>query len=301
MPNYICEIFEHSCRPGSIQSIPVILLLTGCERPDLIDLKPGGPVAHSIDELFWLTLALMALVLAVVFVLTIWVVTRYRASGQPADYDPHWQGPAWLEWLIWMFPASIVAVLAWATWINTHKLDPYRPLHSRVDPIEIQAVALDWKWLFIYPEQRVASVNQVAFPVHRPVVFKITSATVMNSFFIPRLAGQIYAMAGMETQLHLLADRTGRYFGENSQYSGKGFPYQNFEALVLNKQDFSDWLDRVKRSPSILDSEQFQQLAKPSIKDDVKYYGDANHGLFKRIIDQFDAGKKHAAALTGEN
>lgn len=274
-------------------SIPFVLMLvfsTGCQASNLSDLQPAGPVTHSIDELFWLALSLMMLVLIPVFALTIWVVVKFRASRYQTGAAPEWREPAWLEWLIWLFPAFIVACLAYYTWIYTHRLDPYQPLRGAAEPIEIQVVALNWKWLFIYPGQQIATVNQVAFPAGQPVSFRITSATVMNSFFIPRLAGQIYAMPGMETRLHVLADQTGRFFGENSQYSGQGFPFQNFEAIAFSEGDFKQWIDRVKRSAVALDMNRYRQLAKPQVLRQTSYYASVTPGLFDRIIAQFAGG-----------
>ncbi len=267
--------------------IVVCLALSGCQNFHVRDLSPVGPIAQSIDELFWLALSLMALILVPVFALTIWVTTRYRESCQPSDYDSNWHEPPWLEWLIWLLPSVIVLCLAWVTWIYTHRLDPYRPLPGKTDPIEIQVVALDWKWLFIYPKENIATVNQVAFPIKRPVVFKITSGTVMNSFFIPRLAGQIYAMAGMETQLHLVADQAGHYFGENSQYSGKGFPYQYFSALALSENEFEQWLIQAQKAPMTMNFPQYELLAKPSMKNEVKYYGSVTPDLFAQVMALF--------------
>ena len=276
-----------------------LLTLTGCSSTYFMDLSPSGPVSRSIDDLFWLTIALMSLVIIPVFVLTFWIVNRYRASKQHPEISyGEWHEPMWLEWLIWLFPAFIVVCLSVVTWVSTHRLDPYRPLTSAAKPVEIQAVALDWKWLFIYPEQKIASVNQVAFPVNRPINFRITSGTVMNSFFIPSLAGQIYAMAGMETQMHLLADKTGSYFGQNSQYSGQGFPFQYFQAIAVTDTEFKQWLAKAKHSGETLDMKQYQELAKPSIRDKVEYFGSAESGLFGRIIDQFSAhGNENTLAI----
>lgn len=262
----------------------------------LLDLNPAGPVTHSIDELFWITGGLMLLVLIPVFVMTVWFAWRYRAANRKARYEPDWEGSAKIEWVIWTVPALIVLILAGLTWVYTHQLDPYKPLpaEASVKPLEIDVVALDWKWLFIYPEQQVASINELAMPVNRPVDFHITSATVMNSFFIPRLAGQIYAMAGMETRLHLMADKPGRYFGENTQYSGRGFPYQNFTALALPQTEFDAWLSRARQSGKTLDMDTFKQLTQPTARDPVSYYAGVTPGLFMKVMMQFDGPPAYA-------
>lgn len=256
----------------------------------MLDLEPAGPVARTIDELLGITGGLMLLVLIPVFVMTVWFAWRYRASNRKARYEPDWKGSTRIEWVIWTVPALIVLILAGLTWVYTHELNPYKPLpaEASVKPLEIQVVALDWKWLFIYPEQQVASINEVALPVNRPVDFHITSATVMNSFFIPRLGGQIYAMAGMETRLHLLANKPGQYFGENTQYSGRGFPYQNFTALALPDRDFNTWVSKAKQSGKTLDMPRFEQLTQPTARDPVSYYAGVTPGLFKQVMMQFD-------------
>ena len=183
------------------------------------------------------------------------------------------------------------------TWIYTHQLDPYKPQVSTAPPLVIQVIALDWKWLFIYPEQNIAVVNELTIPVNRPVIFKITSNTVMNSFFIPRLGGQIYAMAGMETQLHLIADKPGRYFGENIQYSGRGFPYQNFETIATTQQDFDTWVKKAGQSSIKLDPAHFNELSKPSVRHPVVYYGSVSPNLFKQVIDQFKGGPRDLSTV----
>ena len=228
--------------------IVLTISLGGCHSAPFVDLEPSGPITRSIDDLFWVTVAFMSIVMIPVFTMTAWFIWKYRSSNTKAEYAPNWDSSLRLEWIVWLFPAIIIVILACMSWIYTHRLDPYKPLDSALPPLEIQVVALDWKWLFIYPEQNIAAVNELAMPVNRPVRFKITSNTVMNSFFIPRLGGQIYAMAGMETQLHLIADIPGRYFGENIQYSGNGFSYQNFQANATTPQGFDDWVAKARQS-----------------------------------------------------
>jgi cytochrome o ubiquinol oxidase subunit 2 len=263
------------------------LNLNGCNLNNFSDIEPSGPVARSIDDLFWVTIALMSIVMIPVFSMTAWFIWKYRATNSKATYSPNWDSSIWLEWVVWLFPALIIVILASMTWINTHRLDPYKPLVSALPPLEIQVIALDWKWLFIYPEQNIAMVNELTIPINRPIAFKITSNTVMNSFFIPRLGGQIYAMAGMETQLHLIADKPGSYFGENIQYSGRGFSYQNFEAIASTQQDFDSWVKKAKKSQQTLNLKHFNELVKPSVKDPVTFYSAVTPDLFKQVMNSF--------------
>lgn len=263
---------------------------------DLIDLEPAGPVSHTINELLVVTGGLMLLVLIPVFVMTVWFAWYYRASNRKARYEPNWSESAKIEWLVWALPTVIVLVLTGLTWIYTHKLDPYKPLTvaGDVKPLNIQVVALDWKWLFIYPEQHVASINEVAFPAKRPVVFHLTSATVMNSFFIPRLAGQLYAMAGMETRLNLMADQSGQYYGENTQYSGRGFPFQHFSALALTPPRFDAWVEKARQSGKTLDMAELQHLAYPTAREPVSYYAQTTPGLFGQVMQRMMQSKGQA-------
>jgi len=275
-------------------ALPFVLIigLDSCKLNNLRDLEPSGPVTRSIDELFWITVALMSIIIIPVFSMTASFIWKYRASNSKALYAPGQDSPAWLEWVVWLFPALIVLILTIMTWIYTHRLDPHKPQESSTPPLVIQVIALDWKWLFIYPEQNIAVVNELTLPVNRPIAFKITSNTVMNSFFIPRLGGQIYAMAGMETQLNLIADKPGRYFGENIQYSGQGFPYQNFETYATTQPDFDIWLMKARQSSIKLDPVHFNELSKPSVSHPVVYYGSVSPDLFKLVIDQFIGGQR---------
>lgn len=233
----------------------------------------------------------MSLVMIPVFGMTAWFTWKYRASNTKAAYSPDWDGSTVLEWLVWLFPGLIIAILAGMTWVYSHKLDSSRPLDPAIPALEIQVIALDWKWLFVYPQQNIAVVNQLTIPVGQPVAFKITSNTVMNAFFIPRLGGQINAMAGMETHLHLIADEPGRYFGENIQYSGRGFPFQHFVVHAASLQDFDAWIAKAKQASLPLDWHQFNELAKPTVKEPIAYFAPVAPLLFKQVLDQF----KHPA------
>lgn len=269
----------------------IIIGLNSCTLNNLRDLEPTGPITRTIDDLFWITVALMSLIIVPVISMTGWFIWKFRASNSKASHAPNWDASYQLEWVVWLFPVLIVLILGILSWIYTHRLDPYKPQAFAVPPLEVQVIALDWKWLFIYPEQNIAVVNELVVPVNRPIALKITSDTVMNAFFIPRLGGQIYAMAGMETQLHLIADKPGRYFGENIQYSGLGFPYQNFETHVTTQQDFDAWIKKAGQSSQKLDLAQFNELAKASVKHPVVYYASVSPDLFKHVIDGFTDGQ----------
>lgn len=193
------------------------LLAGACDLRRAAVLDPKGPVALAERDLLFDAFSVMMIVIVPVIILTLWFAWRYRASNTNAQYAPAWANSAKIDAVVWLIPAAIVIALGVLLWRSTYKLDPYRPLEAAGAPLEVQVVAQDWKWLFIYPEQGIAVVNQLAFPAGRPVSLRITSDTVMNSFYVPQLAGQIYAMAGMQTRLQLLADQPGKFVGRNSQ------------------------------------------------------------------------------------
>jgi len=257
------------------------LLLSGCQWAVL---DPKGPIGLQERSLIITATVLMLIVVVPVIALILIFAWRYRASNEKAEYRPDWSHSNRIEAVVWLIPCLIVGSLAVITWRSSHSLDPYRPLDSKVQPIRIDAVALDWKWLFIYPQQKVATVNEVAFPANVPVEFHITSATVMNAFFIPQLGSQIYAMAGMQTQLHLLASQPGTYQGLSSNYSGDGFSGMTFKAHALSQQGFDAWVAKVKASPQALGAADYEQLARPSEHNPVAYYSQVQPDLFAEII-----------------
>jgi cytochrome o ubiquinol oxidase subunit II len=270
------------------------LVLAGCATSYAPILDPQGPIALDQRNIMFRAFAIMMIVVLPVFVLAGVFLWRYRASNARARYQPEWESNR-IDALTWIVPALIWVTLAFHVWVFTHEFDPYKPLDPSVKPLEVQAVAQDWKWLFIYPEQGIASVNEVAFPAGRPVTFRITSDTVMNAFFIPALGSQIYAMAGMQTQLNLLADEPGEYRGRNTQYSGDGFPDQHFAALSMTEGDFDAWVAKVKASGQGLDQSAYEALAKPSSKHPVTYYATVEPDLFDRIIASYDSGMAMSA------
>ena len=257
------------------------LLLSGCQWAVL---DPKGPIGLEERSIILTATVLMLIVVVPVVALTLFFAWRYRASNEKAEYRPNWSHSNKIEAVVWLIPCIIVTTLGVIAWRSSHTLDPYRPLASNVKPIRIDAVALDWKWLFIYPDQKVATVNEVAFPANVPVEFHITSATVMNAFFIPQLGSQIYAMEGMETQLHLLANAPGTYQGLSSNYSGDGFSGMTFKAIALPPQQFDAWLAKVAASPQTLSADVYTQLAKPSESNPVAYYSQVQPHLFADIV-----------------
>lgn len=258
------------------------LLLGGCGALDRGFLSPGGPVASATRHEFLMVCLVMLFVIGPVLMLTPLIAWHYRLANTRSAYRPQW-GFSWLlEGLIWIPPSLIVVGLAIFLWRDTHRLDPYKPLPGR--PIEIEAVALDWKWLFIYPAQDVATVNRLVIPAGQPVHLSLTSGTVMQSIMIPRLAGQIYAMAGMRTQLNFAADAPGSFWGENTQFNGIGFQNQKFDVSALDAGGFAHWLAETKAQPNRLDPAEYETLSRRSTLPHPLSFGAVDPGLFDRIV-----------------
>lgn len=278
---------------------PVLaVLLSGCQGGIL---DPKGQVAADEKSLIITATLLMLLVVIPVIVMTFLFAWKYRASNKDAIYTPKWSHSNKIEAVVWIIPIIIVACLAVVTWNTTHKLDPYRPLDSDKKPINVQVVALNWKWLFIYPDLNIASVNQLAFPKNVPVNFRITSDAAMNSFFIPQLGGQIYAMAGMETKLHLIANEAGTYKGMSSNYSGAGFSGMKFNAIATETpEQFDAWVQKVRAAGKPLNADAYLALAKPSENNAVAYYAMPEPRLFDAVLHKYMAGRQSLAATDDE-
>jgi cytochrome o ubiquinol oxidase subunit II len=262
--------------------------LSGC---NLEVLNSKGAVGKAEVSLIATSVYAMLIVVIPVILLTLFVAWRYRESNTNATYAPKWAHSTGIEIAIWAIPSAIILFLGVLTWKSTHELDPYKPLESNVKPINVEVVALDWKWLFIYPDLGVASVNQLAMPVGTPVNFKITSDSVMNSFFIPQLGGQIYAMAGMQTRLHLVADHAGDFAGISANYSGAGFSDMKFRALAMSQADFDSWIKKVKGAQEGLSMDVYAGVARPSEKVAVRYFSTVDPKLFNNIVAKYNYGK----------
>lgn len=280
---------------SSVQAVVLLAaigMLSGC---DLLVLNPAGDIAARQGDLIVVATLLMLIVIVPVIALTFWFAWRYRASNPSATYTPDWDHSTQLELVIWGVPLLIIIALGAVTWISTHLLDPYRPLDRIADgrpvpadvkPLEIQVVALDWKWLFVYPEQGVASVNEVAVPVDRPVHFRITASSVMNTFYVPALAGMIYGMPGMESNLNAVINAPGEYEGFSANYSGAGFSHMRFKFHGLTDADFGRWVEGVRGSDDALTRAAYLELEKPSSRNPVKHFASVDKRLYEAILNR---------------
>ena len=263
----------------------VAAILGGCSQ--MVLLHPAGPIGGAELNLILEALGLMLIVVIPVIAMAIWFPLKYSASNKKAAYAPKWSSSLRIELIIWLIPVAIIAVLGYLAWSTTHQLDPYSPIDRDVRPVNIQVVSMDWKWLFIYPDQKIAVVNKLVFPVGVPLSFMITSDTVMNSFFIPQLGSQMYSMAGMITRLHLKADRPGVYYGQSQAFSGNGYADMSFQARAVPLKEFEGWLEKVQRTAKNLDPARFEELRKPSSANPVAYFSGVDPGFFDRIAARY--------------
>jgi cytochrome o ubiquinol oxidase subunit II len=235
-------------------------------------LFPAGAVGVAERNLMVTTVFLMLIVVVPVYILIVLIASRYRAKNAEATYTPDWEHSKMEELIWWAIPLEIVLVLGALTWSATHELHPENNLVAAEPEVVVQVVALPWKWLFIYPEEGVASTNELVLPAGRPVEFQITADAPMNSFWIPALGGQIYAMSGMVTKLHLIADEEGTYWGRSANYSGEGFADMTFPVRAMGEEDYQIWLGQVRASSRALDEDEYIALATPGPAGPVQYY-----------------------------
>jgi cytochrome o ubiquinol oxidase subunit 2 len=268
----------------------IILFLNG---QNVVVLNPKGMIGMKQRELIRDATLLMLIVVIPVLVLTCVFAWRYREKNTTAKYAPKWEHNYIAECLWWGIPLVIITILAIITWRSSHELDPHQPIDIGKKSLTIQAVALDWKWLFIYPEQGIATVNFVQFPAHTPITFEITSDAPMNSFWIPQLGGQIYAMSAMKTQLHLIANEEGQFRGCSANISGEGFAGMTFTAKASSQEDFDMWAQTAKQSTHHLGLEEYQQLAQPSQYNKVMVYALTQHDLFDWIVMKYITPPQH--------
>jgi len=274
--------------------VGAVLPLTACQQAGVLD--PQGPIASAERLLMINSTAIMLVVVVPVIVATLAFAWWYRASNPRAMRSLEVAYEGRIEFVTWSIPALIVILLAGVSWIGSHQLDPKAPIAADAKPLRVDVVALDWKWLFIYPEEGIAAVNQLVVPVGTPVQFRLTSATVMNSFFVPQLGSQIYAMSGMTTHLNLLADKPGDYPGFSAMFSGDGFSDMRFIARAVPAGDFDTWLGRVRGSGPVLDDPGYAALAKPSKAVPPATYGSVVPDLFEHIVKETAGGADQGVA-----
>jgi len=265
-------------------------LLGGC---NLVVMHPAGFVAEQQRNLVLASTGLMLLIIVPVIVCTLFFAWHFRATNEKAIYDPEWHHSTQLEVLIWTAPLLIIIALGALTWIGTHTLDPFRPLTrldakrplpAGVEPLQVEAIAMDWKWLFLYPQYGIATVNDLAVPVDRPVTFKITATDVMNTFYVPTLAGMIYAMPGMETKLHAVVNRSTDSEGRSAHYSGAGFSNMFFKFRGVADKDFDAWVAKAKAEGSDLNQDAYLKLSEPTESEPALYFKSYAQGLYDKII-----------------
>lgn len=281
------------------------LLLTGC---DVVLLNPSGDIARQQSDLLVTSTWLMLLIVVPVIGMSLWFAWWYREGNEKATYTPEWDHSTLVELYVWAAPLLIIIALGAITWITTHTLDPYRPLERVAEDqplpentkhMKVRAIALEWKWLFIYPEQGIAVVNEAAAPVNVPLRFETTSPKMMNSLYIPSLAGMVYAMPGMETPIHAVINEPGDYHGMSGNYSGFGYSNMKFRFYGMGNKDFEQWVQKVRSEGEKLDTATYLELAtrkteawKLDYREPIRYFSSVEEGLYHRILNLcVEAGK----------
>ncbi|MFN4208868.1 MAG: ubiquinol oxidase subunit II, partial [Agrobacterium albertimagni] len=276
--------------PKLVIAFVAVLFLSACKAEVL---TPTGDIAAQQRDLLVISTLLMLIIIIPVMALTCWFAWHYRAGNKEAIYKPNWSHSTKLELIIWAIPLLIVVCLGALTWVGTHLLDPYRPL-ARVseeqpldpqqEPLDVQVVALDWKWLFIYPQYGVATVNELPVPIDRPIRFSLTSSSVMNAFYIPHMAGMIYAMPGMQTTLHGVFNTEGTFQGLASHYSGAGFSGMRFKATATDAAAFEAWVEEARAGAERLDRAKYLELERPSENVKPETFASIDPQLFPRVV-----------------
>ncbi len=282
----------------------IFLALCGCNEHLVGMFDPKGIIAYQEHKLFYDTLALMLIVVLPVIIMSITFVYHYQVSHHIRDYKPNWSHSYFLESLWWGIPCVIIVILATITWKKSHELDPYNKIPGVTGtPLLIQVIALPWKWLFIYPQQGIATVNYLEIPVGQQVEYWITTDNVpMSAFFVPQLGSQIYTMAGMRTRLHLVADKIGVYDGMNTQFNGDGFSDMHFETHVVELAEMTRWVDNIKKSPTQLTDAAYKELLVPADAQPPKFYSHPVPDLFDSVLMTYmnSSGPLHPRSHTRE-
>jgi len=256
------------------------MLLASCDEGVL---DPHGPVGKAERIILYNSTAIMLAVVIPVIVLTLVFAWWFRARNKRAHYRPDWEYSGRIEMIIWSIPALVVLFLGGIAWTGSHDLDPAVPLEESSAPLDIEVISVDWRWLFIYPHEGIASLNRLVVPASVPLRFRLTSTTVMNSFFVPQLGTQIYTMPNMVTRLNLEADQPGTFEGLSAQFSGDGFSDMRFDLVSTDTDAFKDWVNTTKTQGGVLDARTFEELARPAKADGVRTYAQVSQGLFDSV------------------
>jgi cytochrome o ubiquinol oxidase subunit 2 len=274
---------RHGPCAGRMSGIPLgCMMLTSCAEGPL---DPQGPIGQAERTILYDATAIMLAVVVPVILLTLLFAWWFRSGNRRATYRADWEYSGRIELIIWAIPALVILFLGGMAWISSHDLDPPKPLESHKAALEVEVVALDWRWLFIYPREHIATVNYLVIPSDVPVHFRLTSTSVMNSFFIPRLGSQIYAMPGMTTQLNLQADKPGSYSGLSAQFSGPGFSDMRFSVQVESGDEFSAWITHVRARGDVLSDTTFKDLVRPTRAGGELTYGSVADDPFESIAE----------------
>ena len=264
-----------------VPATALAFLLSSCNRGIL---DPVGPVGAAEKQILINSTAIMLAIVIPTMIATVAIAFWFRRGNKKATYRPDWEYSGAIEMVVWAIPALTIMLLGGITWIGSHDLEPSKPLASKVAPLKVEVVSLDWKWLFIYPDQGIATVNQLVVPAGTPVSFRLTSATVWNSFFVPQMGTMIYTMPRMTTRLNLQADRPGSFNGLSSHFSGDGFPGMQFQVQSLPADQFAMWAQGARGSGLKLDGAGYAELSKPSSYVKPMTYGAVAPGLFDAIV-----------------
>ncbi len=261
-------------------ALGVLLFAGGCNRGIL---DPVGPVGSAEKTILINSTAIMLAIIIPTMIATVAVAFWFRRGNSKATYRPDWEYSGAVELVVWSIPALTILLLGGIAWIGSHQLDPAKPLASSRPPLNVEVVSMDWKWLFIYPDQRVATVNQLVVPAGTPISFRLTSATVWNAFFVPQMGSMIYTMPRMTTRLNLQADRQGVFPGRSAHFSGDGFPGMEFNVQSVTSEQFAAWVERAKASGSVLDGTTYAQLSQPTSYVKPMTFSNVTPGMFDAI------------------
>lgn len=268
--------------------IGALFALGGCAPDKFPVIYSDGPVAGAERNLLFIAVLLMLIVVVPVWVMAVYFTRHYRASNTQATYMPDWASSTKIEAVMWLVPVAIVAVLSVLVFIYSRKLDPYAAITSNKPPLHVEAISLDWKWVFIYPGQHIATVNKLVIPTGTPVSMKLTSDTVMDSLYIPGLVGQMYTMAGMQTRLNMLAKKPGHFIGRNTNFSGKDFPDQRFAVAAVPAAGFRAWIKQARQSSKSLNAAAYARLEQPGTSGAITYSA-VEPNLFYKVIAKYNA------------